>query len=114
MLFRSDWNDAPYEHNAGYPYADHRRDDERVQHDLVRIGFSADLYKPCDSHVNSPYSVEDINDGKVPWLSSWAREDYVPETTIFAGCKIKNFIEKIESCGGEVYLPKKLLLNVDI
>ena len=109
-----DWNDAPYEHNAGYPYPDHCKGNERVQHDLVKIGFAADLYRPCDGQLNSPYSVEDINAGKSPWLKSWAPDDFVPETRIFAGCNLKNFIEKIESCGGEVYLPKKLLPNVDI
>jgi hypothetical protein len=70
-----DWNDAPYEHNAGWPYDSIRKD----EHTILRIPFavvsescsgSSHWVKfPCDYGCgNSPFSVEEINAGAVPWI----------------------------------------------
>lgn len=62
-----DWDDVPYEHNAGCPY-------EEKGHDLIRVPFYVPRYLyckfPCDYGFggNSPFSVEDINNGAVPWI----------------------------------------------
>jgi len=87
-----DWDDAPYEHNAGSPYGA-----------TVRVAFYADMDRPCDNQFNSPYSVERINQGVVPWLVT-SKYSSKPLVTIFAGCTLKDFIAKIEQAGGEVYL----------
>ena len=54
-----DWNDRPYEHNAGPPYEDGRT--------IKKIKFRGHYTMPCDFYLNSPYSVQDINNGAVPW-----------------------------------------------
>lgn len=70
-----DWNDAPYEHNAGWPYDSIRKD----EHTILKIPFavvsennngSSHWVKfPCDYGCgNSPFSVEEINAGAVPWI----------------------------------------------
>ena len=54
-----DWNDRPYEHNAGTPYETHTT--------VKKIAFIGYYSEPCSYHHNSPYSVQDINNGAVPW-----------------------------------------------
>ncbi len=71
-----DWNDAPYEHNAGTPYEfiEDWSDEENIKHGhghIRLLAFEPDYHiiRPCDSFAyNSPYSVEDINKEAVPWL----------------------------------------------
>ena len=54
-----DRNDRPYEHNAGTPYEDGRT--------IKNIKFRGHYTMPCDFYLNSPYFVQDINNGAVPW-----------------------------------------------
>ena len=54
-----DWDDRPYEHNAGTPY--------ETQTTVTTIKFRGHYTMPCDFYLNSPYSVQDINNGAVPW-----------------------------------------------
>ena len=74
-----DWNDAPYEHNAGEPYD--RKDYTEYDDDWCKkhgcgnikniafLGYDGwNIKQPCDGHYNSPYSVDDINKGAVAWL----------------------------------------------
>lgn len=72
-----DWNDAPYEHNAGEPYEwdDSYTEKENREHGyghLRYIAYKSDKYirEPNDRYDNSPYSVEDINKGAIAWLYS--------------------------------------------
>jgi hypothetical protein len=72
-----DWDDAPYEHNAEPPYEwnDNESDEWNVEHHhghIRKIAFEHHWYirRPCDGHLNSPYSVEDINKGAIAWLYS--------------------------------------------
>jgi len=91
-----DWNDAPYEHNAGTPY-------KEEGHNIKSIYFEADLYTPEEfAGSNSRYSVEMINNLATPWLSfeSWSSH----KTVIFAGESLEGFIEKVQSIGGKVYV----------
>lgn len=54
-----DWNDAPYEHNAGLPYGD----------DIIEIPICIeDCIMPSTYWTNSPYSVSDINKGACAWI----------------------------------------------
>lgn len=92
-----DWNDAPYEHNAGTPY-DH--DGQQVQ----RVAWSGPFETPADiAGGNSNYSVEDINAGAAAWLITerWSRQD---KTIIIpAGTPMDDFIDMLWEGGGEVY-----------
>ena len=72
-----DWDDAPYEHNAGEPYEwnDNESDEWNIEHyhgHIRKIAFESywGIRRPCDGHLNSPYSVEDINKGAIAWLYS--------------------------------------------
>lgn len=84
-----DWNDAPYEYNAGTPY-----DEENI---VVLAFFSDTLADPPFGHCNSPYSVEAINHGAVAWLSDRCK------INIQAGCGIEEFISKTAAAGGKVF-----------
>mgnify|MGYP005757311191 CR=1 FL=1 len=84
-----DWDDAPYECNAGIPYD---------KENLVVLSFMAPcLYEPRSSYLNSPYSVEAINNGACAWLTD---RDKI---SIVAGCGIEEFISKIKQVGGIVF-----------
>jgi len=93
-----DWNDAPYEHNAGTPYAWSEREDKPrwYIHTLKFTGFES----PADIAMsNSHYSVEMINNGCVAWLTSSRK----PVVNIYAGSTIGAFKRKILEGQGAVY-----------
>jgi hypothetical protein len=76
-IYGDDWDDTPYEHNAEPPYEwnDNESDEWNVEHHhghIRKIAFEHHWYirRPCDGHLNSPYSVEDINKGAIAWLYS--------------------------------------------
>ena len=50
-----DWDDAPYEHNAGIVYKEYIKGYVDVAFD-----FDDDVYEPGDRFCNSPYSKEDF------------------------------------------------------
>lgn len=56
-----DWDDAPYEHNAGHV------SDEYV-HDIVRIALPLGLtgVEPADGYENSPFCKDDLKSGIAP------------------------------------------------
>lgn len=112
-----DWNDAPYEHNAGTPYtpslyyfADGREEksdkdwnkDGTPKWEIKSLLFESwKVHTPDDKYANSPYSVEDINKGKTPWLQSEKGE-------LFAGATIQEFVDFIKDNKGNVYQKIKL------
>lgn len=99
-----DWNDAPYEHNAGSPY-EWRSGSGADPYRIVRLYFDDVPYdQPCDGCCNSLYSVEAINAGRVPWLAypHW-REDASKDRHIFAGETLSEFVRKVREAGGKVY-----------
>jgi hypothetical protein len=100
-----DWNDVPYEHNAGNPYTPIPGRDEEGAWQIVKVAFEGDFREPCDGHLNSPYSVKQINTGAVPWLRSW---DDPPAIQIWAGMPLSEFMRTVEAEGGTVYLPRSL------
>ena len=135
-----DWNDAPYEHNAGEPYGPcwhneekHRNDPnckrgfrpgtqiplsvgevcrcDRCKEDwnddgtpkfqIVRVAWDGDFDAPSEGHLNSPWSVEQINAGAVVWLRSGGMHG--KGVAIPAGVSLVRFSELIREGGGEVY-----------
>jgi len=110
--FADDWNDQPYEHNAGRPYDDmilETRETPEGLHIATKIEYynivvvpfcvKSIYYKlPCDyGGYNSPFSVDMINAGAVAWIYD-ASESGKPKdmTSIQAGCKLDEFIEKLD------------------
>lgn len=89
-----DWNDVPYEHNAGSPY-------EREKGDIIVIPYFSNLVTPNNGVSNSPFSVDSINKGYIAWL----RDEYGnTNTKIMAGCGIEEFCEKIIKTGGNIFI----------
>lgn len=93
-----DWNDAPYEYNAGepYPFTDHDTKQGLTPWDVMTVRFHSEMKTPaqCNYTGNSSYSVEMINNGMAPWLIG------NPGTAIFAGCNPVEFKAIIRANGG--------------
>lgn len=105
-----DWNDSPYECNAGEPYnswselLEDNKDvfkrkwkNHKIKHKTLYFEVNDWSEKqPCDM---GRYSVEDINKQKVPWIST---DDFA----IFAGITYENFIDIIEKHDGKIYVSR--------
>jgi len=95
-----DWNDVPYEHNAGQPYEE---DDRRV----ISIYFEGgDFIFPNHNQCNSQFSVEDINKGDIPWLrpAEWADH----ECRIRGGDRMAEVLTKLRYHGAKIFVPETL------
>lgn len=104
-----DWDDAPYEHNAGTPYyyGKHEEVKGEAPWEIIHVAYSAPLETPAQkAGGNSYYSVEQINAGAVAWLASgeWAEKQVV----IMAGVTLPEFIKKVREAGGEIYMSERL------
>ena len=98
-----DWDDTPYEHNAGEPYDYHYEGDERKEHLIVKVpfyirrdGFYVKL--PRDyAYDNSPFCVRDINAGAVAWIFArgWERKS-IDGLAIQAGANPYEFFELVD------------------
>ncbi len=99
-----DWGDRPYEHNAGRPYtSDYDKPEIKVENgrgiypkiDVYEIILTNtyDITTPCTNTRNSPYSVEDINNGVVPWLTIRLADDNV--IYIKAGTTLKDTLNAL-------------------
>lgn len=98
-----DWDDAPYEHNAGTPYDAYRDSDTW---EVYTAKFDSYFRTPREGYQNSPYSVEDINrDRKIPWLRSEPWDDR--NIQVWAGATFDEFRTAVEESGGQVYLPMR-------
>ena len=64
-----DWDDCPYEHNAGTVY------DEFVsgQRD-IHFAFDDIVFEPCEGELNSPYTKEDMIKRRVPCICVLKKE----------------------------------------
>lgn len=98
-----DWNDAPYEHNAGPPYGPLASRGEEWY--LLKVAFDGPLDEACVGVSNSLWSVQDINRGVAPWLHRSKFCPDVPMVTIPAGVSPYHFRRAVESVGGRVYYP---------
>jgi hypothetical protein len=92
-----DWDDAPYEHNAGSPY--------NTDSDILKVAHDGWFEEPCTKHLNSPYSVEIINKSKVPWL----RDYHYDELNFYPGDTFAHFINQMRAYDMEVYLPISII-----
>lgn len=98
-----DWDDAPYEHNAGRPYDDDLVDNKRIEHTILMVPFYVSEYTENYSTRfpnsygggNSPWSVDEINLGAVPWIFSMsnARKSKKTSVAINAGINPVEFIQ---------------------
>lgn len=76
-IYGDDWDDIPYEHNAGTVY-------DKFYTDTVEIAFplSTSVFEPCFGYSNSPYCKKDFLFRKVPFLmfgqlnEAWKYHDY--------------------------------------
>ena len=98
-----DWNDAPYELNAGrpYEYSDYDRKNGKPEWYITKLAFDKVLSTPDYNQSNSGYSVKQINRGDVAWLRPYPYASN--NVVIHAGTCIRDFIDKIEKAGGKVY-----------
>lgn len=95
-----DWDDVPYEHNAGTPYAD-----EAGQ--IISIAWEGPFDQPDWGHQNSPYSVKSINAGAIAWLRPYRW--YESPLVVPAGVTIREFYEIVTGIGGTVYIPAQTI-----
>jgi hypothetical protein len=98
-----DWDDAPYEHNAGDPYYydEHDRKEGLEPWEIYKVAWDGNFFLPCDYVLNSRWSVRDINSGAIAWLQS---EPYSKNPiAIPAGTTLDKFCELIDYGDGAVY-----------
>lgn len=100
-----DWDDAPYEHNAGSPYTPSWMDerDGAAPWEVVTVYVETDLEQPNEWHRNSPYSVDAINGRATPWLQS-GKYAQSRNVQLWAGTPLRAFVIAIEETGGHVYM----------
>lgn len=103
-----DWNDRPYECNAGEPYENwseliednediFKRKYKHHQIKLKTLYFETNDWserKPCDM---GRFSVEEINKGTIAWV-------HTDKFNILAGTEIEEFIKIIKENGGKIYM----------
>ena len=102
MQWGDDWDDAPYEHNAGLPYLPHAGESWEV----IKVAWEGPFDTPAVMGNNCAYSVMHINDGRVPWLFQDAYTDKSDIPAIYAGISLRDFIGVVEAAGGVVYLAR--------
>ena len=103
-----DWDDAPYEHNAGEPYTWGKNDQAKLIEPwtITKVAFHGPFHLPCDIQGKS-YSVQAINRGDVPWLNLdgvMAQRIIVGSATVYAGATFPEFCATVKNCGGAVYV----------
>ena len=97
-----DWDDAPYEHNAGIPYDCIWVDKVQTEIEILQVPFAIKSYNfsfPEDFAYggNSPFAVADINHGAVAWIydvvSMKTNSKYV---AIQGGDDLETFVDKLD------------------
>jgi len=94
-----DFDDAPYEHNAGTPYGPCKHE----KFEIIKVAWDGDFETPSFGHCNSPWSVEQINAGAVAWLRT-SRYSPGKPVVIPAGTTMERFYALIRKGGGTVYM----------
>lgn len=105
-----DWDDAPYEHNAGTPYEwkPYMAEGGIEQYEIVKVAWrgGGDLETPADLALpNSHYSVERINRGEIAWLTDpgYGTRPRVFTPVVWAGATVAEFAAIIEGRGGSIF-----------
>ena len=91
-----DWNDRPYESNAGEPYEHYFEENIEYPIELESLYFETHDWneqKPCDM---GRFSVQDINRGAVAWVIT-------DKFCIQAGTTMKDFIDTVIKNGGTIW-----------
>ena len=106
-----DFNDAPYDCNAGIPYDDIIVESKetpegirvatKIEHyNIIVVPFcvkSISYYLPGDYGYNSPFSVDMINAGAVAWIYDASESGKMEDmTSIHAGCGLDEFLNKLD------------------
>ena len=114
-----DWDDAPYEHNSGDPYQ-YDYDSEKVKREgkepwypkieIVKIlvenaNYQNQVVTPRTGRTNSPYSVEDINNGAVPWLL--IKRENQKSIAIPAGIELSEFKKILKELEFNLYVKEE-------
>ncbi|MCK9432636.1 MAG: hypothetical protein M0R00_06730 [Candidatus Omnitrophica bacterium] len=94
-----DWDDAPYECNAGPPYGPEEGD---KPWEIIKIAWDGDFEQPNIHSPRTEWSVKNINQKCVPWLASASFMDR--RICIWAGTKLPVFKKLIKKGGGDVYI----------
>ena len=94
-----DWNDAPYEHNAGAPYT---TEDCKVLR-LTFLDEWVSLKEPCSPYRSSPHTVEEINREGYPWLGY--KSEYQTWKYVFPGTTVREFLQFIKDSPAELVIP---------
>jgi hypothetical protein len=97
-----DWDDAPMEHNAEEPYKCH---EDKELWTITKVAWEGDFILPYDGYVNSPWSVESVNEGGIAWLRSSPYKQI--KKNIFAGTTLSDFKKSIKFAGGKTYSEDK-------
>ena len=103
-----DWNDRPYECNAGEPYENwseliednediFKRKYKHHQIKLKTLYFEINDWSEQKPYDMGRFSVEDINKGTVAWV-------HTDKFNILAGTEIEEFIKIIKENGGKIYM----------
>ena len=100
-----DFDDAPYEHNAGppYEYSEHDKAEGKKPWQIIKVAYDG-MFDTPTWNSNSPYSVEMINSKAVAWLVNWQGEKPI---SILAGTTLAEFCKLIRKGGGDVYMKDK-------
>lgn len=96
-----DWDDAPYDCNAGLPSTP--CDGEAWE--IIEVRYSGDFETPATYAYNSPWSVEQINQRRVPWLQTDRLSPYTGVVQLWAGMTLAEVVRGILEGGGMVYAP---------
>lgn len=84
-----DWDDAPYEHNAGPPYEDM----DCAPYEIKKVYWESDKFMNRDNGINSDFSVNQINSGRFGWIS-YCCDKYIHE--IHAGTTLEEFKKLVD------------------
>lgn len=110
-----DWNDAPYDCNAGTPYTwDPEYDGAKrglPRWTVFEVKFTGPFDTPATVAFNTPFSVQDVNSGIVAWL--WADDPkgdphWDAPIVVPAGASFAAFSEAVGRAGGTVAEPVEL------
>lgn len=102
-----DWDDVPYEHNAEPPY-EYRGMPREEPWEIVKVAWDGPYDTPADLYgLNSPWSVDAINEGCIAWLIPQSWNDNPGAKPIPAGTTLREFVRMMEEAGGTVYLQKE-------
>ena len=104
-----DFDDAPYEHNAGPPYEyNPNHNNGKKPWKIIKVAYDGNFeeakYYNHNHIINSPYSVQQINTGTIPWLTCYTCKKPLH---IYAGTKLEDFCNLIRKGGGSVYMEAK-------